>query len=150
MENKLIARELYSIYVKNILVKGPHTFLEMADWISENFVPLKVDGGIDWIDQWLEMFPEGVKSAGKKIRGDRELCTKKMKAFMKKYPYTPSEILEATQEYLDERSLKNYEYTMLSNNFIDHREKGSLLAEKCKELRKERKQTFVKVNSDFI
>jgi hypothetical protein len=147
MERKQIARVLYNIFQKE---KSNTSFLEMADFVLELLNKPK-DTNVAWIDKWLQLFPEGVKNAGKLLRSDRDICVKKMEKFLKKYDYTPQEIMYATEDYLAGRSLKNYEYTMLASNFISHPQKGSLLAELCEEERKNKKKTILPhVQNDFI
>lgn len=90
---------------------------------------------LDWFDEWYSLWPDGIKNVGKLIKQDKELCEKKMKVFIRKYNFGPSDIIKATGEYLNERAADNYAFTMLSSNFISHREKGSLLAERCKALK---------------
>lgn len=102
-----------------------------------------------WIDKWLEIFPD-VKSGGKKVRQDPELCARKMKTFITKYGYTPEQIMKATKNYVEERALHGYAFMMLSGNFVSHREKGSLLLEHCQELEKGVEPKEYYVNSDII
>lgn len=149
MERKQIARELYNIFNKE---KSAHSFLEMADFVINYIEESKKEvNEIPFIDEWLDLFPEGVKNAGRPIKSDKAKCTTKMKAFLKKYPYNAEEIIKATKEYLDEREVNNYQFTMLAVNFISHRDKGSALAEKCATNRLEEKSPIIKpINNDWI
>ena len=114
---------------------------------------LEEGGEMKWFDKWYDLFPEGVKNMGKPIKQDKGLCERKMKAFIIKYGYHPEVIIKATEQYLNERAAQNYAFTMLSGNFISHREKGSLLAELCEEALKNKPKENINhsyANQDLI
>jgi hypothetical protein len=80
--------------------------------------------GVDWIEEWLDLFPRGVRSGGKLLRADSQSCLKKMEVFTKTYPaYTKDVIMEATRRYLEDRAAVNYEYTRCAVYFIYRLEK---------------------------
>jgi hypothetical protein len=71
-----------------------------------------------WIDEWIDIFPRGLKSGGRLVRGDRISCLRKMKVFMKEYPYDKSTILKATQKYIDSKRAEGFQYTRCAVYFI--------------------------------
>jgi hypothetical protein len=87
----------------------------------------------DWFDEWMELWPKGVKTGGKLIRSDKKDCLDKMKKFIKKYNHSSETIISVTKEYLDEFSRQNYQYIKSATYFIDKRGEGSELAARCQE-----------------
>lgn len=87
-----------------------------------------------WIDKWRELFPVGVKSGGYAVRGDRQSCTKKMKAFIKNHPEINLELIfDATKAYIDDRRKNRWEYIKVSHYFIE-KDGVSMLASLCEDL----------------
>lgn len=72
-----------------------------------------------WIEQWLELFPKGVKSGGYYVKSNKEDCLKKMIKFLKIRKYTKKQIFEATQNYIDRKAKENYSYMMKAEYFIE-------------------------------
>jgi len=72
----------------------------------------------DWIDEWRHIWPSGVQSGGKPVRGSKDDCTKKMKVFLGKTGYTKQQVFDAAQAYVLERKHNRYQYMTLANYFI--------------------------------
>ena len=83
-----------------------------------------------WIEQWLELFPKGVKSGGYYIKSNKEDCLKKMIKFLKVRKYTKKQIFEATKNYVDRKAKENYSYMMKAEYFIE-KDNISALATEC-------------------
>lgn len=88
----------------------------------------------DWFDEWIDLWPKGIKTGGKLIRSDKKDCFEKMKKFIKKYKHSSDIILKATQNYLDEFEKQNYQFIKSATYFIDKRGEGSELAARCQDL----------------
>jgi hypothetical protein len=74
----------------------------------------------EWIDEWRQIFPKGVKSGNRPVRGDKQGVLKKMQSFVKANPkITKEQIFEATTQYVFEASLKNYQYMICADYFIN-------------------------------
>lgn len=88
-----------------------------------------------WIDEWIDIFPRGVKSGGRLLRGDKVSCARKMRLFMKEYPtYDRDTILQATRNYITSKEQEGYTYTRCAVYFIyrvDRSDKVSDLASWC-------------------
>ena len=91
----------------------------------------KVD---DWIQEWIELFPSGVKTGGKLVRSDKKSAHLKMKKFVKNYKFDKDTIFKATQSYLQDRERNGWQYTKAAVYFIDKRDEGSGLAEWCEKV----------------
>lgn len=91
----------------------------------------------DWIDEWFDLFPKGIKTGGKYVRTDKLGCTKRMKDFVKMYPHFSKDlIIEATAKYIEDRERNDYNYFMLAPYFI--RKDGlSSLASWCEQIQDE-------------
>lgn len=86
----------------------------------------------NWIDDWLNLFPKGVKSGGYPVKGDKKNCLLKMKKFIVDHPGVNKEkIFDATKAYLDVKRKDNWAYTKLAKYFIEHKDDGSMLASYC-------------------
>lgn len=108
-----------------------------------------------WIDEWVHLFPEGLRSGGKIVRSDPYECLKKMVTFLKKYPYDRDLIFFSTKEYIRERAMNDYAYMRCATYFIHKLGVGSELAEwceKCKnlDLTEEHRQLEIRETHDFI
>ena len=87
-----------------------------------------------WIDEWMDLFPRGVKSGGKLLRSDKKACLKKLIDFVNETKYDQDTIMQATKDYLFERSLENYAYTKCATYFISKVGEGSELGACCEKL----------------
>ena len=78
------------------------------------------DDSVDeWIEEWRDIFPKGVKSGNRPVRGDKKGVIQKMKAFVKNNPkITKEQITEATKQYVFDASLKSYQYMICADYFI--------------------------------
>ena len=85
----------------------------------------------DWIEDWVELFPRGVKSGNHYVRSHKTDCQSKMEKFIKRYNYDQVTIMKATENYLERFRTRNWKYVMMASNFIHHRDKGSMLASEC-------------------
>lgn len=90
---------------------------------------------IDWIQDWLNIFPKGVKTGPKLVRSDKSGCLKKMLKFRKEYPeYDVTLIFKATENYVEELAENDYMYMKAATYFIDKKDEGSELAARCEDL----------------
>jgi hypothetical protein len=96
--------------------------------VEKEVVSLPVE---DWIDEWVALWPVGVKSNGNYIKSDKRSCLKKMKDFVKNYEFNKDIILEATEAYLEEKAQVDFAYTRRAVFFIEKRNEGSDLATWC-------------------
>ena len=77
-----------------------------------------IDDFIKFAQNFINIFPEGVKSGGYYVRSDVESVVGKLRKFMKKYKYTQYQVLDATQRYIDRLSKSNYQYIKTASYFI--------------------------------
>ncbi|GEM_PF-2998307 len=107
----------------------------------------KATSADEWIDQWLDLFPKGVKSGGKLLRSDKKSCLTKMNKFLKEYSFSQDEIMDATKAYLDEREKDDWKYCKCATYFISKLGEGSSLAEWCETTKDEPKEEFTFINN---
>lgn len=89
---------------------------KFLDTLVNDSSPLLVDS---WIDDWRELFPKEIRSAGRPIRGDKKACLKKMITFCKEYPeYDKKQIFEASRIYIFDKKRENYQYMVCADYFI--------------------------------
>lgn len=88
-----------------------------------------------WIDNWRQLFPAGVNSAGYRYRGEKMEVLKKMIKFVNSYDYTKEEIFKATENYVKRFALRGYAYMQQAHYFIEKQGTGSTLAAECEGLR---------------
>lgn len=84
-----------------------------------------------WIDEWLDIFPVGIKSGGKLVRSDRAACLKKMTDLVLTSKYYKDEIIEATKEYVNTFKQNDYTYMKCATYFISKKDEGSELIAMC-------------------
>ena len=87
----------------------------------------------DWINDWRSIFPEGVKSGGRPVRGTKSGCVMKMKAFINRTKYSKSEIYYATKAYLAERKKDGFKFLICSDYFIS-KDGNSVLEAYCEDM----------------
>lgn len=84
----------------------------------------------DLVDEFRELFPKGVRTAGYLVKGDRNGCIKKMKKFIKENPdVKDDEILAATEAYIKKMALNGYDRMKLAHYFIEKDGASTLSAE---------------------
>ena len=111
---------------------------------------LKKVGSLDWIDEWLELFPKGMKTNGKLVRSDRKGCETKMQSFLKDYKYDKDFIIKVTKEYIEDK-LENGGYLRCAIYFIGKKGEGSDLAAACENFEEKAPDKYKFTNSnDFI
>lgn len=100
---------------------------------------------VDWIDEWLELFPKGIKSGGFYVKSAKSGCISKMKNFVKNNPeYDKDTIIQATKNYIKEKEAAGWAYMQLAHFFIE-KNKISTLASYCDNIEEyEEKDKFVK------
>lgn len=153
MEDKEPMKNIYlKLNIKHLTMKG---FIEIHDgdaYITdktremfkiprEGFVSPKINLGFSSPDsmkslaeKYRSYFPKGVRSGGYLVRGTKESCEKKLKAFIRKYPdYDESIILEATKRYINRKAKEAYTHMKLAPYFIE-KDGISMLAAECEEL----------------
>lgn len=118
--------------IDDLITKG---FLELSEpnkysWNSINttthfkkfFRGTKVKSivkSLDWLEEWYELFPKGVKAGGYPVRSGLTSCLPKMVAFIKKTNYSQDIIIKATEYYLSELKKVDYNYIQLAKYFIE-------------------------------
>ncbi len=73
----------------------------------------------DWIEEWIELFPEG-RFSGRLLRTNGRDCLDRMTWFIKTFKYTKDHIFEATRQYIRDQaaSPEGHRYTRNSTYFI--------------------------------
>jgi len=74
---------------------------------------------VNWIEDWYNLFPKGIKSGGYYVRTSIKDCDNKMSKFIKENPeFTKDIILESTKIYVEQMKVNNYSMMKLAPNFI--------------------------------
>jgi uncharacterized protein (DUF2344 family) len=92
--------------------------------------------GLDWIDDWYELFPKGKKNkAGHYIKSDKDLCEKKLLKIISKnkQTYTKEIIFQATSRYVKDKENENFEYASKAPFFVE-KDGVSILSSYCENL----------------
>ena len=107
--------------------------LQLGPMAYKRFPKLFKAGSLeeDWIEEWYNLFPKGVKSGGYPLRSGLRGVEIKMKKFIKEFPEYPKDvIIAATKKYLEEARSNGYQYTQLAHYFI-YKNNVSNLAAYC-------------------
>jgi hypothetical protein len=91
--------------------------------------------GVDaWIDEWRDLWPTGVRSGGRPIRGNKSDCLKKMIGFIESTEYTKEEIMAATLAYVIEKKHADYKF-MISADYFIRKDGCSVLESWCEDMK---------------
>jgi len=130
----LASAEMQNDFAKHLEHEGWCKITEEGIVLRQKFLKLvnvsdvSPDNVESWIGEWRELFPKGVKSGGRPVRGDKQGVLKKMRGFCKKHPqFKKKDIFIATQLYVFEKSRDRYNYMQCADYFID-KNNTSLLA----------------------
>lgn len=130
MTKEQIQNEVYSIW-RNCQEGGDVT-ANIAQWVYDTFVGKKDRANVsDWIAEWSNLWPRGIKSGTRAIRPHPKDVLSKMQLFVKTYGYDKDTVFKATIAYLNDRMDNDFEFTKRAIYFIDKQGEGSLLAEWC-------------------
>lgn len=84
-----------------------------------------------WVKEWYNLFPKGVKSGGYYVKSDLSGCIKRMKKFQAQHPeFSQQTILNATKNYIENCAKKGYQYMKIAPYFIE-KDGVSMLAGEC-------------------
>jgi len=101
----------------------------------------------EWIQEWRNLFPMGVKSGGRPVRGDSKSCLSKMTVFVKDEKIDKERIFEATKIYIDEKKKENYSF-MICADYLISKDNVSLLRSLVEDL--DSKQEFLDKQQDKL
>jgi hypothetical protein len=86
-----------------------------------------------WIEEYRNLFPQGVRSGGYPVRGSKAGCLKKMEKFVKSHPhYSKDTILAVTRSYVERKQRQAYQHMKLADYFIE-KDGVSMLSAECEE-----------------
>lgn len=128
-EIDLLVREEYITKTLNL-----NHFITDYKITEKGLAVFNVKNDLDWVEEWYNLFPKGVRSGGYLVRDGKSSCVKKMTKFMKDNPeISKDKIISATKNYINIYKMKNYEYMKLASYFIEKDGISTLLAE-CENL----------------
>lgn len=124
-----IDRKTIDFLIINEYLCNPSGKLGFEDLqLTDKSLKIFKEDNLDWVDDWYELWPSGIKSAGYPIKSNPGNCKAKLKRFLKKYPkYTKEQIMEATKKYLNQMQQRDYSMCKLAPYFIE-KEGMSVLA----------------------
>lgn len=80
-------------------------------------------------EEYRNLFPSGIKSGGRPIKGDKLSIRTKMQKFIKKYPeYSREYILEVVKSYITEKKEVGYSFITCADYLIDKNQSSQLAA----------------------
>ena len=113
----LMNEKLQELGFLKITEEGP-ILRDKSNTLFHKGVPIK-ESVDEWIEEWRDLFPAGVKSGNRPVRGDKKGVVNKMKTFVKQNPkVTKEQIITATKQYVFDSSLKSYQYMICADYFI--------------------------------
>lgn len=97
-----------------------------------------------WIEEWRDLWPKGVKTMGRLVRGDKQGCLQKMKSFLKNHTgHSKEDIFNATKIYIFDRYRDNYKAMACADYFIS-KDNVSILAAYLEDL-EDRKDILIQI-----
>ena len=111
--------------------------LEAEGWIENNKPSTKFKNTFElsceeWIEEWRNLFPKGIKTGGYPVRSTVNACKVKMNKFLIEYDYSKEDIFKATKNYIDQKRREGYGFMKTAVYFIE-KDKQSILASFCEE-----------------
>jgi hypothetical protein len=97
-------------------------------------LPSKVANVELWIEDWRSIWPIGVRSGGRPVRGNKADCLMKMTKFMESSEYTKDEIMASTFAYVTQKKHEDYKY-MISADYFIRKDNCSLLESWCEDMK---------------
>jgi hypothetical protein len=98
-------------------VKFDYTFSTYISGVKDKSEPITKLA--EFTEQWRNLFPSGIKSGSRPVRGDKKSILRKMSLFTKSYPeYSYQEILDATRAYIFEKKNQDYKFMICADYFI--------------------------------
>jgi len=103
---------------------GEKTFVITYEdgWVETISVPgrKEIPQAKEWIDEYRNLFPAGVFTGNRPVKGDKSGCIKKMDTFLKTHPNVDKEtILNATKMYVDRARANGYDRMTCADYFIE-------------------------------
>lgn len=88
----------------------------------------------EFVAQYREIFPMGIRSGGFLVKGSKSGCIMKMKKFLQTHPKFSQElIIGATKNYVSRKQLEGYKFMTLAHYFIE-KDGSSQLEAECESL----------------
>jgi len=72
----------------------------------------------EWVDEYRNLFPNGVESGGYPVRGIKKTCITNLKKFILEYKSEKKTVLEDPKIYVEKKQRENFNYMMLAHFFI--------------------------------
>lgn len=92
--------------------------------------PLPISDFPEFIKEYRELFPRGIRSGGYLLKGSASGCAKKMRKFIYEHPeYSKEIILTATKNYLRRKEQDGWKFTSIAHYFIEKDGNSQLEAE---------------------
>lgn len=139
--------ELEDFGVIKLKIRGRFEYAIDGDNIKRANSLLEL-GDVTWIDEWLDLWPSGVKSMGYYVKGSSAACLDKMNKFVEQTEYDKEVIINATKRYITEMKHKGWKGMQLSHYFIE-KNKASTLEAYCHDYIKDGKESVSNSTDDF-
>lgn len=122
----IVINDLYKLYQKSYIEVDPEEVgLYNFDFdlikvnLFENKKKLSSTEFEEFVNEWYDLFPKGIKSGGYLVRSGKSDCSKKLQKFMKEHPnYSKEIIIQATKNYIIKCKENDYAYMKLATYFI--------------------------------
>jgi len=80
-----------------------------------------------WIDEWIVLWPKGVKSGGRPVRASKATVVKKMNSLLLNKKYKVEDIIDCTKAYISDFESRQWKMITCADYFIS--KSGSSLLE---------------------
>jgi hypothetical protein len=103
---------------------GENTFVVTytGGYVSDIAIPKRKDipTANDWIEEYRDLYPKGVFTATRSVKGDKQGCLKKMNTFLKQNPEaTKEQIIAATTLYIQKSKANGFDRMTCADYFIE-------------------------------
>lgn len=71
-----------------------------------------------WIDDWINLWPKGVKSGGRPVRGNKTSIVEKMNRLLKNSNWKQEDIIDVTRLYIKQKEASQWQFITCADYFI--------------------------------
>ncbi|TXG81476.1 MAG: hypothetical protein E6R13_06105 [Spirochaetes bacterium] len=100
-----------------IIIRGKTELL--FDVQKESLKQEYISNELDWVQEYIDLWPKGIKSGNRLIRPNLTSAKNKLNTFINKYKYSKEDILKATKKYINEFAEHNYKMITCGDYFIE-------------------------------
>lgn len=115
----------------------------------EPIEPVALNTCASWIEEWIDLWPKGVKSGSRPVRAGKQSIVTKMNTFLANHKDAkPQDIIDCTKAYIDDLESRQWAYITCADYFIS-KNRSSLLEALLDNFDRDNYEKYKSGESDF-